>query len=201
MLTNVSCYDKIHTEGFPEIFRRGEGDAALPFARAFRAGLADYPFFAIGKEQGEQALRIRRGTKTDSGTVAGSGIGKIYTEGNSMKQMVALFLCLAMLLLLPACHAPDTETPGTTPPRESVSAPTGENASESGIASVTESAAGTEPGTEAGSATESATESVIRKLSRKPNLQPSPPRKPVRSRVFRGIGIRVGGRDRRVCRL
>lgn len=48
-----------------------------------------------------------------------------------MKQMVALFLCLAMLLLLPACHAPDTETPGTTPPRESVTAPTGENASES----------------------------------------------------------------------
>lgn len=77
-----------------------------------------------------------------------------------MKQMVALFLCLAMLLLLPACHAPDTETPGTTPPRESVTAPTGENASESGIASVTESTAGTEPGTEAGSATESATESV-----------------------------------------
>ena len=27
------------------------GDAALPFARAYRAGLADYPFFAVGKER------------------------------------------------------------------------------------------------------------------------------------------------------
>ncbi len=51
MLTNVSCYDKIHTEGLPEIFRRGEGTPLFRLRGHIVQVFTDCPFFAVGKER------------------------------------------------------------------------------------------------------------------------------------------------------